>query len=397
MKSPNYSSLRHRLLYDSPLHTLWGKIIFVVIWLIILYFAQDTWRGWLTPLENGFILLYGLLSACLGSLLGLVFLRYLGRRNPASGWLFVGIFITAILITTAPAAYFNDRSPFPTLTVGFNEEFWKVVPLLLLIFFAPTVVTGVRDGIIYGALGGFSFNITETATYILRISFPESGFAGVTEQLVRLGFWGIDNHVIWSALVGAGIGLAIQTHKRRLKIAAPLGAYLLAVITHTLQDNLGGPLLTIGLTFLLLRLQGVDLQNIDDLQDSSALQEITQPLIAFTSPMAILIINIVNIPILIVALLKSGNWERQVVCDELTDEVGEVITPEEYEGVKAEKRFRLRGVPGYSRRVGQAIRNAQNNLAFHKAYLNRKNHSVEGDSLIDYWRSEVSRLRSGQA
>lgn len=198
-----YDSLFSRMLYDSPLHTFMGKIIFLVIMLPILYFAFNTWVYWLTPLQNGWIILFGVLSAFVGSLLGLAWLRYLDRREPESWWYFVGLLLLSTLLTTAPAAYFNTASPVPLLTVGFNEEFWKVLPLLLLVFFAPTMVNGVRDGLIYGALGGFAFNIVEIANYILRVSGPAEGIDGVGTQLARLGFWGISNHVIWSMMVGA--------------------------------------------------------------------------------------------------------------------------------------------------------------------------------------------------
>ena len=97
----------------------------------------------------------------------------------------------------------------------------------------------------------------------------------------------------------------------------------------------------------------------------------------------------------IACLLKSGNWERQVIQEGLADESDAVITPEEYEGVEAERRFRLRRLPGFPRRIGRQVRNAQNRLAFHKAYLKRKSRPIEGDPLIDYYRAEVIRLRSG--
>ena len=43
------------------------------------------------------------------------------------------------------------------------------------------------------------------------------------------------------------------------------------------------------------------------------------------------------------------------------------------------------------------IRNAQNILAFHKFYLKHHNRTVEGDPLVQYWRTEIARLRtSGQ-
>ena len=86
-----------------------------------------------------------------------------------------------------------------------------------------------------------------------------------------------------------------------------------------------------------------------------------------------------------------------MVREELADEVGAVITPAEYEGVREEKRFRLRSVPGYPSGIVRAIRTAQNDLAFHKRYLKRKNRPVDGDHLAAYFRSEVLRLRQGTA
>ena len=388
-RTRDYGSWLQRMLYDSPLRTSGGKIIFAVIMLIVIYLSSRAWISWLTPLSNSWIVLAGIFFAFIGSWLGLLFLRYLDRREPESWWYWVGVLFFALLFTTAPAAVVNNASPAPTLTVGFNEEFWKVLPLLLLVFFAPTMVNGVRDGIIYGALGGFAFNIVEVANYFLKLSYPEQGIEGLSTQLARLSFWGIGNHVIWSMLVGAGIGLAVQSTRQRTKILAPLGAFLLAALTHTLQDNAVGPVLTVGITGILMMLQGADASQ----TDPETVQELSKSLMRPTLMVEALIINIVNLPIILYALLKSGNWEREVIRDELASEVGTVVTPEEYEGVKAEKRFRLRRVPGYPSRVGRRIRNAQNSLAFHKVYLKRKSRPVEGDPLAEYYRAEVARLR----
>lgn len=202
MNTKDYHSLFNRVLYDSPLYTLWGKFLYVVILLLTLYFAVNVWIDWLTPLSNGWLILYAITIAFFGSLIGIAFLLYLDRRDPEPWWFFVGTLLVALLLTTAPAAYVNGISPVPTLTVGFNEEFWKVLPLLILIFFAPTLVSGTRDGLIYGALGGFGFNITEIANYFIKVAYPAEGIEGLSGQLVRLGWWGIGSHVFgapWSA------------------------------------------------------------------------------------------------------------------------------------------------------------------------------------------------------
>jgi protease PrsW len=58
-------------------------------------------------------------------------------------------------------------------------------------------------------------------------------------------------------------------------------------------------------------------------------------------------INIVNLPILLTALLRSGDWERKVIREQLAGEPSSVVTPEELESAKADKRFRNRQIPGY--------------------------------------------------
>ena len=73
MKLTNYSSVFSRMLYDSPLHTVKGKIIFALIFLLVLYPALNAWIDWRTSLENGWIVLFGMLSVFTESLLGLIF------------------------------------------------------------------------------------------------------------------------------------------------------------------------------------------------------------------------------------------------------------------------------------------------------------------------------------
>ena len=386
----DYHSPLSRMLYDSPLHKLSGKIAFIAIMVVVVLLSSLIWSAWLTPLSNGWILLPAVALAFLGSLVGLVWIRYLDRREPESWWYWIGVLVFAMLFTVTPAVVFNSISPF-VFTVGFNEEFWKVLPLLLLILFAPTTVNGVRDGIIYGALGGFAFNIVEIADFFLLNSYPERGIVGLSEQLARLSFWGIGNHVIWSMLVGAGIGLAVQAQNRRTKILAPLGAFLLAAITHGIQDMGAGVILMAVALSMLLSLQGADVNTIDPASGP----ELINANLGLITQIENVLINIIILPIIIIFLLKSGSWERQVIQEGLADERGAVITPEEYEGVKAEKRFGLRHIPGFPRRIGRRIRSAQNGLAFHKAYLKRKSRPIEGDPLIEYYRAEVIRLRSG--
>lgn len=378
------------IFYDSPLKKAKGKIILVLILMVIVFFAGNIWKGWLTPLSNIWIMLPGIFIGCIGSVIGLLLLRYLDRREPEPLKLWFGILLFALLFTTASAAYVNTNNPYTLFTVGINEEFWKVLPLLMLAYFAPRVVNGVRDGIIYGALGGFAFNIIELSVYFLRESYPHSGYAGLIDQVGRLGFWGIENHVIWSMLVGAGIGKAIESKSLKVKILAPLGAYLLAAFTHTLQDVGIGPILTVFSSMFIMKLHGLDTSSLASPEAQAMMKGSLDDALRIET----LMINVIIIPILLVQLLKSGNKERQTIKDELADEVGGAITAEEYQGVLEEKRFRLRKIHGYPKKVAKKIRNLQNSLAFHKDYLKNKNQSLENDPVREYYIQEIAKLRT---
>lgn len=389
-----YASSWRRLLYGSPLHTTPGKVVCALDVSLAVAFAVPTWVGWLTPLSNGLVLLVAVAFALLGSWPALLLLRYLDRREPEPWLYWLVALLFSALVAPAAAAFFNDHSPFSTLTVGFNEEFWKVYVLLMLVAFVPTVVSGVRDGVVYGALGGVGFNVIEIAAYVLRVSNPKDGLlAGVSAQLSRLGWWGVGNHIVWSALVGAGIGYAVQAPRSKWTFLVPIGAYLLAVLTHTLQDNVLGIVLIIGFTIGILGLAGVDAGSGPGAHASKEAIDMASRFNPTAMALEVVAINIVNIPILIYALWRSGDWERGVILKQLAGESAEVVTAEELAGIKSAKRFRTRRIPGYPKSVGRAIRNTQNSLAFHKQYLAARGLSSEAEFLAQYYRDELARLR----
>jgi RsiW-degrading membrane proteinase PrsW (M82 family) len=381
-----------RLLYGSPLHKTGGKIIFIIILSITVVLALSNWINLLTdPPAQVSVLLLGTLFGLLGSIPLFLLILYLDRRERESWYIYLGIPLLVMLFFEPAAGRINDLSPAAVLTVGFNEEFWKILPLLLFVFFAPSMVTGVRDGLIYGALSGMAFNIVELGTYIWLDSFPELGWGAFAAQAGRLGLLGVDSHVIWSALLGAAIGYATMATTRKGRYGVPIAVFLLVAFTHTLQDTLGGAFIMVAIQAPLMLLQGVDM-------DSTAqVASFNQQYGALTSILEMLVINIVIIPILLVAIIRSGNWERRVIKNQLQDEQSEdvtaPVTKQEYEGVVAEKRFHVRRVPDYPRKVSNAIRNSQNKLAFRKEQLQVHGSSLGEDLLAQAWREDIVELR----
>jgi hypothetical protein len=110
--------------------------------------------------------------------------------------------------------------------------------------------------------------------------------------------------------------------------------------------------------------------------------------------------NIPLLPIMAIAVImlwRSGVWERRVIQSELADEIGPLVTPEEYEAIKGDRSFKTRRIPGYSRRTSAAIVKAQNELAFRKWRLKQLGQSIDTDPLVLSWRDQLLRLRGAEA
>lgn len=89
------------------------------------------------------------------------------------------------------------------LFAGFSEETWKINPLLPILIFARPLITGVRDGIFYGALGGFGFACLEIAAYFALVDYPKTGWTDFfLNSMSRANFLGTDLHIVWSAFLG---------------------------------------------------------------------------------------------------------------------------------------------------------------------------------------------------
>jgi protease PrsW len=125
------------------------------------------------------------------------------------------------------------------LTAPFVEETLKGLGVVLVFLIARDEADGAMDGFVYGAICGLGFAIVEDVFYFLGV------FGGTTDGVVRgflvrvvsSGFYG---HVLFSGLVGMGIGLFASRRRsvslgRRLAELAGLCA--LAVAGHFLWNS----------------------------------------------------------------------------------------------------------------------------------------------------------------
>ncbi|MBN1137733.1 MAG: PrsW family intramembrane metalloprotease [Anaerolineae bacterium] len=121
------------------------------------------------------------------------------------------------------------------------EESAKGIALIFLFLVVPKAFDGMLDGIIFGAMIGFGFAMTEdVVAYFIPIMSQHGLSAGLINIFLRTGVFGF-NHAFWTGLFGASVGYArlVRSQKRRLPALMIGGA--LAVLMHSLH-NLGATL-----------------------------------------------------------------------------------------------------------------------------------------------------------
>jgi len=163
----------------------------------------------------------------------------------AFGWgalvatLFAGIFnsINAVLLGELFAV---------TLGAPLIEETLKGIALLGLLVMFRAEFDNVLDGLVYGALIGMGFELTEDVLY-LGGAYLERGLAGLGEEwLLRPVLTGAA-HALFTGTTGAAVGWARGRHGVGvLRFVVPVAGWALAVLQHALW-NTGAVLLAISL------------------------------------------------------------------------------------------------------------------------------------------------------
>ena len=120
------------------------------------------------------------------------------------------------------------------------EEVAKALALLGIYRFARDEFDGVLDGLVYGALVGLGFAMTENFLYFVG-SYDAGGFPTLGLVIfLRTILFGL-NHAFYTALTGIGLGLAVGAARRGQRVLLFLAGLAGATIVHALH-NLGAGL-----------------------------------------------------------------------------------------------------------------------------------------------------------
>jgi protease PrsW len=403
-----------RTLHDSPLRrrpvALAAAVLMIGLVVTAVVVHAVTLSG--EPFEALAVYLAAFGLAIVASLPAIALLWYLDRRERESPWLFAATLAWGGFVATGLALLLNtlvDRAIVARLQDGalgdanavdpgsavvaflavavvlgpIIEESLKALAVLAIFWLLRNEFNGVRDGIVYGALVGLGFNALEVAFYILN-GFLDTGHAPFGEQFaVRFVFLGLNGHVVFTALFGAGLGLARQTKRRWLKVGAPVGGLIAAILAHQANNLFEGVLIGLWVAAT----GNAQLESLDQVSPAT---------IWFGAVIANVLILALPFLLLGWAVVWSGRWERQVIREGLDDEVGQAITPVEHDLLVREPAYGLRTVPGYPTRTGRAIVRAQNELAFRKWQVRRNGGDPTWDPVAAAWRADIANLRVGR-
>lgn len=146
--------------------------------------------------------------------------------------------LTALVVNDTAASLLGagpDGLVAPLLSAPLAEEALKAVFVVVMWRLLHNEFDGVVDGIVYAGITAAGFAFTENIFYF-GSAFVHGGIgdtgSGMIGVFVLRGVFSPFIHPLFSVMTGAGIGLAAATSAVWLRVAAPLGGYLLAVVLH---------------------------------------------------------------------------------------------------------------------------------------------------------------------
>ena len=129
-----------------------------------------------------------------------------------------------------------------TVVAPVTEEASKGVFLLLLLWWRRAELDGLLDGIVYAGMVGIGFAFTENILYLAAAydgtdGTGPGGLPGLTVLFVVRCLLSPFAHPLFTAFTGIGVGLAVATRSRGVRVAAPLLGYAAAVLAHALWNG----------------------------------------------------------------------------------------------------------------------------------------------------------------
>lgn len=208
---------------------------------VLLFFLQESDTG-VPALLTGMVLAVMPLPLYLGIAL------WLDRYEPEPPALLFGAFawgalvavIFSFLVNTANALA-PEGEPGPLefartfLSIPAVEELSKGLALFLLFFWRKEDFDGIIDGVVYACMISLGFAMTENVHFYGQ-AMEQGGAFELTVTFALRGILSPFAHPLYTSFTGIGLGLARQSDKPLVKLAAPLVGLVCAVGLHALWN-----------------------------------------------------------------------------------------------------------------------------------------------------------------
>jgi len=219
----------------------WWRLLIIPYALLPLAFVQ-LYAGTSNPTTPGWA--YSLYVAPLWAIAFYLLIRpgHLGRRELSAAVVIAGIVLVWVQVVTIPINNNLNPSGFWSFVgVGYNEEFTKALPILviaLLLHRARKVRWDVRMWMFLGTIAGLTFGVREASLYTSAsvLSANHHPSLIIVEILLFAYRVFVDGflHAIWAGIAAFFIGMGINYARRRWQLI--VAGLSLAAFLHAIND-----------------------------------------------------------------------------------------------------------------------------------------------------------------
>lgn len=196
-------------------------------------------------------LMIGMIAATLPVPVYVGLALWIDRYESEPLWMLATAFFWGALIAVFIAFLFNTASSVMVAVVTESEatgeafgavisaplveESAKAIILFIFFFARRDEFDGVVDGIVYAAMVGLGFAMTENIQYYGRAAFAEG--PGLTGVFILRGTVAPFSHPLFTSMTGVGLGLARQSRNAFVKLILPVLGFAMAVALHAIWNG----------------------------------------------------------------------------------------------------------------------------------------------------------------
>jgi len=197
--------------------------------------------------ETGLVeLIIGMICASLPVPIYIMLLLWVDRYEAEPLWMLATSFLWGALVAVFIALILNTingaivRAATNSAQIGENfgavvsapivEESAKAFILLVLFLWKKDEFDGIVDGIVYAGMVALGFAMTENILYYGRA--VQGGAGSLTFIFILRGMIAPFSHPLFTSMTGIGLGWSRQSNNGFIKVVAPVGGFMLAILLH---------------------------------------------------------------------------------------------------------------------------------------------------------------------